>query len=58
MGGNDEDRSTDDIDFLKLGTVCSKRDIYNTEKESDERNQVNIIDDKDSDERDHIGENK
>ena len=29
---NDEDRSTDDIEFLKVGTLCSKRYIYNIEK--------------------------
>ena len=26
---NDEDRSIDDIEVLKVGTLCSKRDIYN-----------------------------
>ena len=32
IGKNDEDISTDDIEVLKLGTLCSKRDIYNIEK--------------------------
>ena len=41
-----------------MGTLDSKRDVYDIEKESDEINQVNKIDDKESDERDHIGENK
>ena len=40
-----------------MGTLCSKRDIYNIEKESDERNQVNMIDYKESDEKDQIDEN-
>ena len=38
-----------------MGTSCSKRDKYIIERESDERNQVNMIDDKESDERDQIG---
>ena len=31
-GENDENRSTDDIELLKLGTLISKRYIYNIEK--------------------------
>ena len=27
-GENDEDRSIDDVEVLKLGTLCSKIDIY------------------------------
>ena len=57
IGKNDEDRWTDDIEVLKLGTLSSKTDIYKIVKWSDERNRINIIDDKESDERDHIGEN-
>ena len=37
--------------------MISKRYIDNFEKESDEINQMDMSDDKDSDERDHIGEN-
>ena len=32
IGENDEDRSTDDMEFLKQGTFCSKNYIYNIEK--------------------------
>ena len=32
IGENGEDRSIDDIQVLKLGTLCTKRDIYNIEK--------------------------
>ena len=32
IGENDEDRSTDYIEVMKLGTLCSKREIYNIEK--------------------------
>ena len=46
IGENDRDRSTDDIEVLKLVTLSSKRDIYNIETEFDERNQINMIDDK------------
>ena len=52
---NDEYISPDDIEFLKVGTLGSKREIYNIEIESDERNQVNIVDDKESDEGYQIG---
>ena len=43
---NDEDISTGDIEVLKLVTLSSKRDIYNIKTEFDERNQINMIDDK------------
>ena len=49
IGENDEDRSNDDIEVLKLGTLCFKREIYNIDKQSDERDQNNMIDDKESD---------
>ena len=57
IGENDEDRSTDDIELLKLGTLNSKRYIYNIEKESDLRNWIYMIDEKESDEIVQIGEN-
>ena len=41
---NYEDRLTDNIEVLKLGTLSSKRDIYNIEKEYDERNRIYMID--------------
>ena len=53
-----EDRLTDDIEGLKLGTQSPKRDVYNIEKASDEINRINIIDDKEYDERYQIGENE
>ena len=31
-GKNDEERVTDDIEFLKLGKLSSKKNIENTEK--------------------------
>ena len=58
IGESDEYRSTDDMEVLKLGTLCSKRNIYGIEKEYDETNQINIIDDKESDERYQINENE
>ena len=42
---------------MKPGTLSSKTDIYKIAKGSDERNRINMIDVKKSDERDHIGEN-
>ena len=41
--------------FLNLKHCVTKRYIYNIKKETDERNQINIIDDKESDETDNIG---
>ena len=42
---------------MKLGTLSSKRERYNTEKVSDEVNRINIIHDREYDERDQIDEN-
>ena len=57
-GKNYEDIWTDDIEVLKLETLIYKRYIYKIEQESDERNRINMIDDKESDERDQIVENR
>ena len=46
---NNEDIFTDDIKVLKLRALSSKIDIENIEKESDDRNSINMIDDKESD---------
>ena len=46
-----------DIQFLNLIKLSSKRYIDNVEKELDERNWMDMIDDKESDERYQIGEN-
>ena len=48
---------TDDIEVLKLGKLISKKNIDNIEKEYDERNWMDISDDKESDEIYQIGEN-
>ena len=42
---------TNDIDVLKMRKVCSQKNIDNIKKESDERNRMDISDDKYSDER-------
>ena len=42
---NDEEIVTDDIEFSKLGKG-TKKNIDNVEKESDERNRMDMIDDK------------
>ena len=47
----------DDIEAFKLGKLNSKRYIDKIDKESDERNQMNIIYDKESVERYQIGKN-
>ena len=49
---------TDDIEVLKLWKLSYQKNIDNLEKESDKRNQIDIIEDKESDERDKIGEIK
>ena len=46
------------MEVFKVGTLCSNRDIYSIEKEYNEIIKVNMIDDKESDERDQIGENE
>ena len=43
-----------DINVLKLRTFCSKIYIDNINKEYDEINQIDMSDDKESDERDQI----
>ena len=46
------------IEVLKLGKFGSQKKTDNIEKESCERNWMDIIDDKESDERYHIRERK
>ena len=55
---NDEEIVTNDIEVLKLGNFGSEKNTDNIEKESDEMNWMDVIDDKESDERDQIGEIK
>ena len=43
---------------MQLENLRPQINIENNDKKYDERYQINIIDDKESDERDHIGENK
>ena len=43
---------------MELGKFNSKKNIDNIEKESDGRNLMDMIDDKQCDERDQIGESK
>ena len=57
IGESDEDRLTDDIEFLKQGNLSSQKNIDDIDKESDEKNWIDIIDDKESDERDQISKN-
>ena len=49
---------TDYIEVLKLGKLSLQKNINNIGKESYEINRVDIIDDKENYERDHIGERK
>ena len=49
---------TDDIEFLKQGNLSSQKNIDDIDKESDEKNRIDIIDDKESDERGQIREIK
>ena len=46
-----------DIEVLKLRTFSSQKNIDYIEKESDEGNQMDMSDEKGSDERDHIIKN-
>ena len=48
---------TDDIEFLKPVELSSKIYIDNIDTEYDERNWIDMIDNKETGERDHIGEN-
>ena len=43
---------------MQLENLIPRRNIDNNDKKYDERYQINMIDGKDSDERDNIGENK
>ena len=47
-----------DIEVMKLGNLGSKKNIDNIDKEYDERNRMDMIDNKESDERYHMGESK
>ena len=55
---NDEKIVTNDIEVLKLGKLDQQKNTDNIEKESDERNWMDMIDEKESDERDQIVEIK
>ena len=57
-GENDEDRFTDDIYFLKMGTLSAHKNIENIDKKYNEGNCIDNIDDKESVKRDQIGERK
>ena len=48
IGKNHEDRLTDDIRKLKLGKLSSQKSLENIDKESNEINQIYMIDDKES----------
>ena len=49
---NNEERVTNDIKVLKLRKFGSQKNIDNIEKSYAERNRMDMIDDKESDERD------
>ena len=53
----DEEIVTEYIEVLKMGKLSSQKNIDNIEKESDERNRMDMSDDKDSDERDQLDKN-
>ena len=55
---NDEETVTNDIELLKLRKFGSQKHADNVEKESDGINRMYMIDDKESDEIDQIGESK
>ena len=54
---NDEERMNDDIEVFKLGKLSSEKYDDNIEKKKDERNQMYMSDDRDSDERYQISKN-
>ena len=58
IGENDEDRLTDNIAFLKLLKLSFQNNIDNIDKKYSEKNQIDMIYDKESDERDQIGGRK
>ena len=58
VGENDKYILTDDIEFLKLWTLSSHKNIENIDKESNEINRIDFIDDREYYERDQIGEIK
>ena len=55
---NYEERVTNDIEVLKLGKFGLQKNTNGVEKESDGINWMDMIDDKESYERDQIGESK
>ena len=55
---NDEKSVTNDIEVSKLGKFGLQKNTDNIEKEPDERNRMDMIDDKEYDEGDQIGESK
>ena len=58
MDKNDDERVTNDIEVFKLGKFGSQKNTDNVEKDSYEWNKMDMIDDEESDEWDHIGESK
>ena len=54
---NDEDRVTDDIEFFKLGNLSSNKNDDNIDKQSDERNRMDMCGDKNFDEKYQIDKN-
>ena len=53
-GENDDDRLTDDIDFLIWGKLIFISDRDDIDKECDEGDQIDMTEDKKSDERDKL----
>ena len=54
---NYEEKVTEDIEILKLVKLSLQKNIDNIEKYSDGNNQMDMSDNKDSDERDQISKN-
>ena len=57
IGEKKEERVTDDIEWFKLGKLSSKKNIDNIEKYYDESNCMDMSDNRESDERDHMDKN-
>ena len=51
------DRVTDDIEFFKLGNLSSNKNDDNIDKQSDERNRMDMCGDKNFDEKYQIDKN-
>ena len=58
IGENNEDILTNDIEVLKLGKLSLQKNIDNIEEESNKSDKIDMIDDKEYNERDQIIDRK